>query len=93
MSRDQKFDTENEFIGFVRSNSVWNEETSKNLKKQSKNTVFLQFFEGYSILTKFERTKLIFSFFVLNFWSLDIVLMEIILEQTKFKSKKLSNSF
>ena len=48
MSRDQEFDTENEFIGFVRSKSVWNEETSKNLKKQPKNTVLVQFFEGFS---------------------------------------------
>ena len=71
MSESQKFDTENDFIGLVRSNSIRNKETSKNLKKQPKNTVSLQFFEGYSIQTKFERTKLIFSFLVLNFWSLD----------------------
>ena len=54
-----------------RSNSVGIEETSKRLKRQPKNTVFLQFFEVYSILAKFERTKLIFSFLVLNFWSLN----------------------
>ena len=67
MSRDQKFDNENEFIGLVRSNSTRTEETSKNLKKQPKNTIFLQFCEGLSMLTRFEHTKLIFSFLVSDF--------------------------
>ena len=44
MSRDQKFDTENEFIGLVHSNLVMNEETSKKLKRTAKKHCFLAVF-------------------------------------------------
>ena len=44
MSTGQKFDIENLFIGLVRSNSVRNEKTSKNLKKKAIKHCFLTVF-------------------------------------------------